>query len=105
MSGLVEPPRMTASSGGEASQAAVDDERAAARKRLERKNKFRGDVVAYIVINRFLVGVWALTGRGDFWPAWVMAGWGVLLALDAWNAYFRRPISEADVDREMREKR
>jgi hypothetical protein len=106
MSGLIEPPRMTASSGAEASSsAAADDERTAARKRLERKNKFRGDVVAYIVINLFLVGVWALTDRGYFWPAWVMGGWGVLLALDAWNAYFRRPISEADVDRELRDKR
>lgn len=77
-------------------------ERELARKRLERKAKFRADAVAYVVINLFLVGVWAVTDRGYFWPGWVMAGWGVLLALDAWNVYGRRPITDADIDAELR---
>jgi hypothetical protein len=76
-----------------------------ARKRVERKRKFRGDLVAYVVINAFLVGVWAATGDGYFWPGWVMAGWGVLLLLDGWNAYYRRPITDADIDRELRNER
>lgn len=71
-------------------------------KRLERQSKLRADMVAYVVINAFLVGVWAVTDRGYFWPGWVLAGWGVLLLLDVWNVYFRRPITEADVDREVR---
>ncbi len=73
-----------------------------ARKRVERKRKFKGDVVAYVVINAFLIGVWAVTGAGYFWPGWVLAAWGVFLALDAWNVYYRRPITEADIEREMR---
>jgi hypothetical protein len=80
----------------------AESERERARKRLERKLKFRADLGAYIVINAFLVGVWAFTERGYFWPGWVMAGWGVLLVLDFWNVYVRRPITEADVDRELR---
>ena len=44
-------------------------EREAARKRVEKKHKFRGDVVAYVVINLFLIGLWAATGFGYFWPA------------------------------------
>jgi fatty acid desaturase len=74
----------------------------AAHKRVERKRKFRGDVVAYVVVNLFLVGIWAFTGAGYFWPGWVLAGWGVGLVLDAWNVYYRPTITEEDVQREMR---
>ncbi len=77
-------------------------EREAARKRVEKKHKFRGDVVAYVVINLFLIGLWAATGFGYFWPAWVLAGWGVLLLLDAWNVYYRRPITEEEIEKELR---
>jgi len=77
-------------------------EREAARKRVEKKHKFRGDAVAYVVINLFLIGLWAATGFGYFWPGWVLAGWGVLLILDAWNVYCRRPITEEEIDKELR---
>ena len=40
-----------------------------ARDRLMRKRKFRGDVVAYVVINAFLVGIWAVDGL-----AWATSG-------------------------------
>ncbi len=73
-----------------------------ARKRVERKRKFRADVVAYVVINAFLIGVWAATGMGYFWPAWVLAGWGVMLVLDAWNVFYRRPVTPTDIEHELR---
>ena len=76
-----------------------------ARARLLRKRKFRGDVVAYLVINAFLVGLWAVSGYGSFWPGWVLAIWGVLLLLDGWDAYFRRDMTEDDILREMHETR
>ena len=77
-------------------------EREQARRALEAKRKFRGDAVAYVAVNLFLIVVWLLTGHGYFWPAWVLAGWGVFLALDGWNAHFRRPINEEDIEAEMR---
>jgi len=73
-----------------------------ARKRVEKKRKFRGDVVAYVVINAFLIGAWAASGFGYFWPGWVLAAWGVFLLLDAWSIFFRRPITEDDIERELR---
>lgn len=73
-----------------------------ARARLVRKRKFRGDLVAYIVINAALVGIWAVSGFGYFWPGWVLAGWGVFLALDAWDVFYRRDVTEEDIQREMR---
>jgi hypothetical protein len=72
-----------------------------ARARLLRKRKVRGDLMAYVMINAFLVGIWAVAGFGYFWPGWVLAGWGVLLALDVWDAFFRHDVTEEDIQREI----
>ncbi|SES43016.1 2TM domain-containing protein [Pedococcus cremeus] len=82
-------------------QAQMTSDYEQARARLLRKRKFRGDVVAYLVINAFLVGLWAVSGAGSFWPGWVLAIWGVLLLLDGWDAYFRHDVTEDDIQREM----
>jgi hypothetical protein len=76
-------------------------DRAAARKRIEKRRGLQGGLVAYVVVNAFLVVVWALTGAGYFWPAWIMAGWGVGMLLGLWD-YLRGPINDADVDAELR---
>jgi uncharacterized membrane protein YecN with MAPEG domain len=76
-------------------------EREQARKQLQNRRDFASHVVAYIVINAFLVGIWALTGAGYFWPAWVLGAWGAGLVLHAWDAFVRRPITEADIDAEI----
>ena len=82
-----------------------DEARKLARERVEARRDFATHAVAYVVVNAFLVGVWALGGGGYFWPAWVMAGWGIGLVLNAWDVYGRRPITEADIDEEMRRQR
>jgi hypothetical protein len=38
---------------------------------------------SYAIVNGSLVGLWEVTGRGDFWPALTIAPWGVVLA---WHA-------------------
>jgi hypothetical protein len=100
MSSLMKPGAAPATPEQPAAQA-PSAEREVARRRLERKRKFYGDVAAYLVINAFLVVVWAVGGSGYFWPGWVLGGWGVLLILDAWGLYVRQPITEADIDREL----
>lgn len=72
-----------------------------ARRRVERRRKFQADLVAYIVINAFLIVVWAGTGFGYFWPGWVLGGWGALLLMDAWNAFYRRPVTKEDIEEEL----
>ena len=72
-----------------------------ARTRALKKRKFRGDVAGYIVINAFLIGIWAVAGFGYFWPGWVLAGWGVLLILDGWNVFYRHDVTEEDIQREL----
>ena len=81
---------------------AVDEElRKQARQRVQKRRDLGAHVVAFVVINLMLIGIWAISGAGYFWPAWVLLGWGVGLVLNIWDVYFRRPVTEADVEREM----
>jgi hypothetical protein len=82
-------------------QPAKDSVRASARKRVEKRRNLQGGLVAYVVVNAFLVAVWAMTGGGYFWPAWIIAGWGVGMLLGLWD-YLRGPVTETDIDDELR---
>lgn len=100
---------------GDGSTAPVDradaELRDAAVANLKRKRTFVQDAVGYVTVNGVLWLVWLLTDRsmdGSMpWPAWVSVIWGFLLAVDAWRAFgnwprsLHRPISEADVGREL----
>ena len=84
--------------------ATLDAARTLARKRIEKRRGLQGGMVAYVVINAFFVAVWAMTGRGYFWPAWIIAGWGVGMLLGLWD-YLRGPVTDADIDDELRRMR
>ena len=86
-------------------QASAEPERERIRKRLQDRRDFGSHLVAYVVVNTFLVLMWALTGAGYFWPAWVIATWGAGLVLHAWDTFLRRPVTDADVDAELRRHR
>lgn len=81
------------------------EEWAEARKRVTDRREFGSHLVAYVVINAGFVLVWALTGTGYFWPAWILGCWGVGLVLHAWEVFLRRPITDADVEAELRRDR
>ena len=83
---------------------AAETERDRARKRIEARRNLQGGLVAYVVFNTFLVGVWALSGGGYFWPGWIIGGWGAGMVMGVW-AYLRGPVTEADIDAELRRHR
>lgn len=77
------------------------DVRRAAVTRLEAKREFWGHLFVYFAVNALLVVVWLTTNNGGyFWPIWPMAGWGIGIAVHAFET-FRRPIDEAAIKREM----
>ncbi|HQS83678.1 MAG: hypothetical protein B7Y25_00960 [Alphaproteobacteria bacterium 16-39-46] len=53
------------------------DSNAYSRKRA----KFYKDFTTYLIINLFFVGIWFFSGRGYFWPIWVMLGWGISIGM------------------------
>ena len=61
--------------------------------RLKRQRDFRGHLIFYLLVNTSLVVIWALTSHGFFWPAFPMVGWGIGVAMNAWEAYGRRDAS------------
>ncbi|MGE5133031.1 MAG: 2TM domain-containing protein [Gemmatimonadota bacterium] len=75
--------------------------RARAVKRLRKRRDFYGHLVIYILVNGFLVGIWAITGQGFFWPAFVLGAWGIGLLANAWDVFGRQDIDERRIRREM----
>ena len=82
------------------------DEEAELRKRalqrLEDKRGLQAHVLAYVLVNAFLIGIWFLNRADDafFWPLFPLLGWGIGLAFHVWSYVSPEP-SEADIRREM----
>jgi 2TM domain len=83
--------------------AAPDDHRAAI-KHIRAKRAFGLHATVYVTVNLLLIAVWALTGRGYFWPIWPVLGWGVGLGVHYWTVFFRRPISADEIRRELQKR-
>jgi 2TM domain len=87
-----------------ASMTEGEDLRAKAIRRIKRKRDFLGHIAVFLVINAGLWVVWAVddADTDDLWPAWVTGIWLVILVLDAFKVYGERPISDQQIDKEMR---
>ena len=45
----------------------------------------------YVVVNVMLIGIWAATGGGYFWPIWSLLGWGIGVGSHAATLLARGP--------------
>ena len=78
------------------------DPQAQAMQRLQAKRRFQRHALIYAVVIGLLVVIWALTNfRNYFWPVWPALLWGIALAIHAWTVFGQRPITDADIDREL----
>jgi hypothetical protein len=68
---------------------------------LRKKSEFRAHLLAYVLVNAFLVSIWAVTGAGFFWPVFPIMGWAIGVAFNAWDVYRRQVPTEEQVRREM----
>ena len=69
--------------------------------RLKKKRDFRGHVMVYVLVNTFLVVIWAVTSHGFFWPVFPMVGWGIGVVMNAWDVYWATTPTEERVRHEM----
>ena len=69
---------------------------------LKKRRDFYGHLLVYVLVNTFLVVIWAVTdAHGFFWPVFPIVGWGIGVVMNAWDVYWRPPITEDDVQREI----
>ena len=72
-------------------------------KRLKKRRDFYGHILVYVLVNAFLVVIWALTsGPGSFfWPVFILVGWGIGVVMNAWDVYVGQDFGEDRIRREM----
>ncbi|GAA3794689.1 hypothetical protein GCM10022380_09540 [Amycolatopsis tucumanensis] len=69
--------------------------------RLKQKRDYYQHVAVFVLINGFLIGVWALTGADFFWPVFPLGAWGVGLIMHTWDTFSPNSPSERRIRREM----
>jgi hypothetical protein len=85
-----------------AERMAADEElRDRALRRLKKKSDLAAHAVVYVLVNAFVVVVWAVTSSGFFWPIFPIAIWGIGLVMNAWDVWRSDGFTEAQVHREM----
>jgi hypothetical protein len=84
----------SAAPGGELREAAL--------LRLRKRRGLQAHVLAYVMVNLLLNGIWLITTPGGFyWPVFPLLGWGIGLAFNVWDVYSPGP-TEDQIQREMR---
>ena len=58
-------------------------DRDAAFRRLTKSRRLRHLIGVLVILNLFIVGVWLASGSSYFWPAWVMLGSAIAIAIKA----------------------
>ncbi len=76
-------------------------ERAEAIARIKKRRDFHGHVLVYVLVNAAVWVIWATTGSGYPWPAWLSGAWAIGLITNFWDVYIRKPIADADVKHEI----
>ena len=73
--------------------------------RLKKRRDFKAHALVYVLVNLSIWGIWGViavtSGSGWPWPVFLTLFWGIGLAMNAWDVYFRRPITEQELQREI----
>ena len=76
--------------------------------RVKKRRDFKAHLLVYVLVNSVIWAIWLViglaSGGGNWvpWPIIPTLGWGIGLVLNAWDVYYRRPITASDVENEMR---
>ena len=69
--------------------------------RLRKKRDLQAHLLAYILVNLLINGIWMVTGAGFYWPMFPLLGWGIGIAFHVWDVYAPETPSEDRIRREM----
>ena len=69
---------------------------------LRKKRDLQAHLLAYVLVNLLLNGIWLITNPGGFyWPMFPLLGWGIGVAFHVWDVYAPETPPEDRVRREM----
>ena len=55
---------------------------------------FRKSLLSYLGVNIFLIVVWFFSGRGHFWPMWILIGWGAALVMQYFQIFHAQSVEQ-----------
>jgi 2TM domain-containing protein len=74
-------------------------------RRLKKRRDLKAHAVVYALVNLAVWGIWIAIAANSHswwpWPVFLSLFWGIGLAMNAWDVYFRKPITEQELQREM----
>jgi hypothetical protein len=71
-------------------------------KRLKKKRDFLAHLLVYVMVNAFIIVIWAVTSDGGFfWPIFPMVGWGIGVIMNAWDVWRGDEFTEAEIKDEI----
>ena len=73
--------------------------------RLKKRRDFKARLVVYALVNVVVWGIWLVVAASSHswwpWPVFLTLFWGIGLVMNAWDVYFRRPITDDELQQEM----
>jgi hypothetical protein len=73
--------------------------------RLKKRRDFKTHLVVYLLVNAVVWATWlvvaANSGSWWPWPVFLTLFWGIGVVTNAWDVYFRTPITEDELQREI----
>ena len=83
-------------------EALTDPVRDRAIKQLKKRRDFATHLLVYVLVNSFIVVIWAITNSGGFfWSVFPIVGWGIGLVMNAWDVWHPAEFDEDRIHREM----
>jgi len=70
-------------------------------KQLKKRRDFFAHLLVYLMVNGFIVAIWAMTSTGFFWPIFPIVGWGIGVVMNAWDVWRGDEFDETAIAREM----
>lgn len=74
--------------------------------RLRKRRDLKAHAFVYVLVNAVVWGIWAVVASTSHswwpWPVFLTLFWGIGLVMNAWDVYVRKPITEDEVQREIK---
>ena len=72
-----------------------DQLRAQAVVELRKRRELAGHLIAFVMVNTFVVIIWYASGAGFFWPVFPIFAWGIGIVFHVWDVFSPQPTEAA----------